>query len=289
VAYRLRKNESVASGLARVVKRELRAGLEQLASDQPSDEAIHEARKSIKKVRAVLQLLGPHIHARNGLKRLRRASRLLAPLRDADAVVSNARAVCARQQLALSARTCSALRDRLKVKKARLKDRARRDRVNNRAANALKRTKQAAKDWDWNHVDASVLVSEVRRCYKKARRAMRRARDGKQSDTFHTWRKRVKTLWYSLRLLAGRIPLLSRQLTELEHLETWLGDEHNLGVLRAQLARSRGVAGATRVGDLAERRQHALRRRALISGARQFSNSSKEFARRIRRLRRKAA
>jgi hypothetical protein len=279
----------VASGLERVVKRQLRAGLEQLASDQPSDEAIHEARKSIKKVRAVLQLVGQHIHARNGLKRLRRASQLLAPQRDADAVVSNVRAVCARQHVGLSARTCSGLRHRLTVKKARLTDRARRDRLNAQAANALKRTKRAAKDWDWEHIDASVLVSEVRRCYKKARRAMRLARIGKRSDSFHTWRKRVKTLWYSLRLLSGRIPLLRRQLTELEHLETWLGDEHNLGVLRAQLAKSRGVAGASRLGDLAERRQHALRRRALVSGARQFSNSSKEFARRIRRLRQKAA
>jgi len=279
----------VASGLERVVKRELRAGLEQLASDQPSDEAIHEARKSIKKVRAVLQLVGQHIHARSGLKRLRRASQLLAPLRDADAVVSNARAVCARHHVGLSARTCAGLRHRLTVKKARLTDRARRDHLNAQAADALKRTKRAAKDWDWEHVDASVLVSEVQRCYKKARRAMRLARNGQRSDTFHAWRKRVKTLWYSLRLLAGRIPLLSRRLTELEHLETWLGDEHNLDVLRAQLAKSPGVAGATRVGELAERRQHALRRRALLSGARQFSNSSKEFARRIRRLRQKAA
>ena len=90
----------------------MRAAIDQLAGMDVSEDAIHEARKSVKKVRAVLQLLGGDLDADGGLKRLRRAGRLLAPLRDADALLTTARELCARQPL--SERTCNTLRDGLR-------------------------------------------------------------------------------------------------------------------------------------------------------------------------------
>jgi CHAD domain-containing protein len=90
MAYRLRPRESVARGLRRLAKKELQSARDELQrTNPPRDEAIHEARKSIKKVRTIAKL----IDADDGRgvakdrKRLRKVSRTLSQLRDADAML----------------------------------------------------------------------------------------------------------------------------------------------------------------------------------------------------------
>jgi CHAD domain-containing protein len=279
VAFRLRGDESVASGLERIVRKELRAAIDQLAGMDVSEDAIHEARKSVKKARAVLQLLSGDLDADGGLKRLRRAGRLLAPLRDADALLTTARELCARQPL--SERTCNTLRDGLRQRQSRLSGSSRSRRANQQAASVLKKARRLSKTWKWRKVRASAFVAGVRRSYSDARRAMQAARGRQGAEAFHTWRKRVKTLWYALRLLP-RHQSVGKQLTALEELENWLGEDQNLAVLRARLS-SMTVSGSARVVSLAEQRQRSLRRRALASGGRQFNQRPKEFARRVER------
>jgi CHAD domain len=280
MAFRLRTNESVARGLERIVRNELRAALDQLAGMDVSEDAIHEARKSVKKVRAVLQLVGSELGADGTLKQLRRAGQLLAPLRDADALVKTARELCARQSL--SERTCTALRDRLSERQSRLIGNRRSRQANQRAARVLKKAHRLSKRWKWRKVRPSAFAAGVRRSYKEASRAMQSARVRQRAGEFHAWRKRVKALWYALRLLPRHQPFGSR-LTELEHLESWLGEDQNLAVLRARLS-SVTVSGSSRVVSLAEQRQRKLREKALATGARQFSVGSKELARRVERV-----
>jgi hypothetical protein len=58
MAFRLRPGESVAHGLRRLAKKELRSAWTELRkTDPPPDEAIHDARNSVKKVRAVMDLI----------------------------------------------------------------------------------------------------------------------------------------------------------------------------------------------------------------------------------------
>jgi CHAD domain-containing protein len=279
VAFRLRTNESVARGLERIVRKELSAAIDQLAGMDVSEEAIHEARKSVKKVRAVLQLVGTELGADRGLKQLRRAGRLLAPLRDADALVTTARELCARQPL--SERTCTSLRDQLSERQTRLIGGSRSRHANQQAARVLKKAYRSSKSWKWRKLRRSAFAAGIRRSYRKASRAMQSARVRQRADEFHAWRKRVKTLWYALRLLPQHRPF-GRRLTELEHLESWLGEDQNLAVLRTRLSRL-AVSGSAQVVSLAERRQRSLRQKALATGAHQFNDGSKQFARRVER------
>ena len=84
MAYRLRQHESVPKGLRRVVTKELKGAAKRLAVAEPSEDAIHDARKSIKKVRAVVQLLQHHeMGTKGNRKRLRHAGHLLSALADA--------------------------------------------------------------------------------------------------------------------------------------------------------------------------------------------------------------
>lgn len=279
MAFRLRPDESVSRGLKRVVRKELRKAIDQLRGMHASDEVVHEARKSIKKTRAVLQLVGDEIGAGRAEKQLRRAARSLAPLRDAEALVATAQALCRHQPRALSVQTCESIRERMREKKARIGGRRQ---AIHRAVVSLKRARRSTKQWKWSSLAFSDFEADIRDSYKKARSAMRKARAGTSAVHFHNWRKRVKTLWYALRLLPRHVQPLSRRLNGLERLETWLGDDHNLMVLRGQLVPNAHIKGRVRLKQLAHDRQLQLRRKALRLGARQFGDAPKAFARSLR-------
>ena len=63
MAYQLRSDESVPEGMGRIVREEFKSAAGQLKSRNGAkrDEAIHQARKSIKKIRGVLRLVQPEL------------------------------------------------------------------------------------------------------------------------------------------------------------------------------------------------------------------------------------
>lgn len=88
MAFRLRPDERVGAGLARIVKEEVRKAISGLDRRPLGDEVIFETRKHVKKIRAAVRLLEPADgrRLRRADKRLRRISRMLSPLRDAPAM-----------------------------------------------------------------------------------------------------------------------------------------------------------------------------------------------------------
>jgi CHAD domain-containing protein len=119
---------------------------------------------------------------------------------------------------------------------------------------------------------------------------MRQAQSDPQPETFHTWRKRTKTLWYALRLLEDRLGPAGRLLADLGRIQEWLGDDHNLTVLCSQLetsgAENRSAAERAQIVQLAKRRQETLHLMALKVGVRLFKESPKAFARYLQQKRR---
>src|SRR5450432_2747420 len=88
MAFAVDRNESIRRGLKRIVRKELRRARAHLRHRQET--AVHEARKSVKKVRAVVELLQQiDTDALNkDARRLRSAGQKLSVLRDADAVIA---------------------------------------------------------------------------------------------------------------------------------------------------------------------------------------------------------
>jgi CHAD domain-containing protein len=286
VAYRLRKDESVSKGLSRVVNRALRSAADGLSGDW-SDEAIHDARKSIKKVRAVLQLVGDELDAGGERKKLRRASHLLSPLRDIDAMRETARTLGSRRDAASVA--VPALDDHLSAQKVTLTRAADKADTRSKAARTLERLRRDARDWRWKRSGRSVIAKAITRSYKRARNRMDSVRGNRDGDAFHEWRKRVKTLWYALRLLEAQAPRLRRTIADLKRLETLLGDDHNLVVLARQVRSAPPSSGMTARGRTnlqatIERRQRTARHQALALGARLFAQSPKAFTHRLQEV-----
>ena len=96
--YRLKPSEPVPDGIKRVVLEEIEAAQDQLSRHSKNrDEAIHEARKSVKKIRGAIRLVEPELGAiyREENRRLGELGRKLSELRDAAAVIETFDAVVA--------------------------------------------------------------------------------------------------------------------------------------------------------------------------------------------------
>ena len=103
MSYRLESGEGVADGIRRIVAEELddaiaglRAGAEQAA--EARDEAIHEARKSLKKSRSALRLVQEDLPRKTRAAEnaaMRDAARRLSGARDAQVMIDTLAAVVA--------------------------------------------------------------------------------------------------------------------------------------------------------------------------------------------------
>src|ERR1700761_3974460 len=89
--YRFKAGETVPDNIRRIVAEEVDWAVGRLRAATPKtrDEAIHEARKSIKKLRGLLKLIRPELgnHYRAENKALRAIGRKLSELRDASAII----------------------------------------------------------------------------------------------------------------------------------------------------------------------------------------------------------
>jgi CHAD domain-containing protein len=279
--FRVRPGEPIGKGLERNLGKQLRSAIDQLARANASDEAIHESRKSIKKARAILLLVPKDLRdqANRDIERLRGAGRLLAPLRDVDAMVNTAGDLCNRYAGAQQKETCEAVRRTLAWHKTQVQAEGRRDGIPLIAARTL-RSVRGAKRWRLKRTGFSRMVSVLRWDHKRAQRAMARAEHSHQDTDFHRWRRRVKVLWYHLRLLEVRASTAKRRADELKLLDTWLGEDHNLAVLRAQMDTEPGLQGdksaVALVIELSARRREELRRDALSLGARVFAERPRD-------------
>jgi CHAD domain-containing protein len=281
MAYRLRNDESIPKGLKRLIIKELHSAVEHLVGSEGSDEAIHEARKSIKKVRAALRLIrkgAPDITNRVD-ERLRRSGRLLSPLRDADAMLQTAADLCRRDSSTRQEEACAALRRHLATNKARAYQPARLGWTRAQALEALGAVGRSAKYWDLSGVRFPVIARGLKRVYRDARQAMPGVEESHDAVVLHRWRRRVKVLWYNLRLLEERMPLFTRLADDFEGLEAWLGEDHNLVLLREQISHmpTPERSGLAQLTALAGRRQEELRRASRSLGARLFAAKPKDF------------
>lgn len=166
---------------------------------------VHQARKSCKEIRALLRLLRPQIGVeafRHHQARYRHVAGVLSGSRDAMVMVNTWRALQdERQELQA---------DGFDRVTAMLTERAREDPLTSKGqaffvdlALEMEAQRFLARDWQLPR-RLEDLKPNVRRLYRKARDAERRAQASDDIDDFHDFRKRSKDLFYSLRIL---IPL----------------------------------------------------------------------------------
>ena len=289
MAFQLRADESVPDGLRRLARKKLKSARIRLTeSAHPSDEAIHEARKSVKKVRAILNIAegdgGRHLKAAR--TRLRSVNRTLSKLRDADAMLEILTKVKDRDSTLFDEHTFARLRRDLSTRKRRTQRDAERDDAFEVVVSDLKKTRRAVRKWQVDHQGYGSLWRGIRATYRRGRRALARARRKPQAANFHEWRKQLKTLNYDLRLLVSPGPSIGRDIKALHEAESALGDDHNLVVLCTELSKSdacrNGAFDLIRVRRSVERYQRELRRQAMVTAAGIYDRKPREYVREIK-------
>src|SRR6266516_4753445 len=112
--YRLKTSESVPDGIRRTVTEEIESATQQLSRNHGKnrDEAIHEARKSVKKIRGALRLVQPDLGAtyRKENRTLRDLGRKLSQFRDAAAIIETFDSVSEKYNDSLQKNTLGSIR-----------------------------------------------------------------------------------------------------------------------------------------------------------------------------------
>jgi len=293
LAYFFKPDESTHAAVRRIAAEELDLAIDQLEGRAESnrDEAIHEARKSVKKVRGILRLMRLELGATYALEnqRLRAASNKLSDFRDAGAMLEIFDRIRDRHREEWGNRPIlNSLRCGLLQAKARYESGSMPE-VLLAVADELRNIRDDVTNWPLQNDGFTAIAPGVELTYRAGRQSMRRALREPSAQNYHDWRKRVKDHWYHVRLI-GRVcgDGLAFYQKNLKDLEADLGDDHNLTVLRQKICSEPGVIGrATDVGfflNSVENDQSRLRSEAALLGQHVYEDSPKVLVGELRGL-----
>jgi len=300
MSYAVQAGESLSHALRRVGRAELRKGRKVLESAAPivsAAENAHALRLATKKVRAVARLVEPVVgrKAREARRALGACADVMAAVRDADAAVRTFEEVRAALPVRMRSATDavrSALAERLRHEAQRMDATGDGQRTLRKLRRKLHQQQDDVARWtpdgkrwknSWKTAGLGLAAG-----YRRARRSMHRAYRDPNGDTFHAWRRAVKAHRYQLRLLSPWAPdELNPRVAELGRLAEWLGQEHDLTMLRRTLRANRFWFGEEadtyyEVIRRIDQQRREKRLRALPVGEQLFAERPRDLTRRMR-------
>jgi len=271
LAYSLRmSDESVDAGIRRIAVSQLETGLSELRDETLSQhQRVRQARKRCKKMRGLVRLVRPvfpGFEAENAA--FRDAARTLSPLRDASAVLESVDALEQHFSTQLKKAALAPLRRALEAERESLDE----DEIEERLSDmrlVFREALDRVPDWSLEANGADAFTPGARKTYKRARKAMQKARKSRIAEDFHEWRKPMKYHWYQIRLLKKVWPPVMKEYGEqAEQLCSDLGEHHDLAVLRMTAQALLGASSDTAelVEGLAIGRQHELEKACIKRG-----------------------
>jgi CHAD domain-containing protein len=289
MAFRLPFDRNLDDALRQTAREELAEAIRLLRDDYPERPvtAVHEARKNLKKTRALLRLARPGLETETYRREnwaIRDAARLISGARDADVMQQTVDRLAKRHDARVSGDEFDDLRARLRDAPAAAEQPG-----SNGAApssdggapaaviEALTAVLGRIDDWPL-HCEWSTIASGISRAYRRGRSAFVEADVDPTTELLHDWRKRVKDLWYHQRLLVDAWPeVLGVQSEEAHRLSELLGDDHDLGVLGERVTGDRDTAVLELVGEA----RAELLRDARRLARRVYAETGDAFATRI--------
>ncbi|HET8823268.1 MAG TPA: CHAD domain-containing protein [Thermoleophilaceae bacterium] len=280
-AYRLESGEPLPEGIARIARGRIDHAMDELRGKAGStpEQAVHEARKDMKKLRALLRLargeLGERTYARENAC-FRDAARELAGARDADVMVATLKALQLPDGLGWELR--KRIQDGHSEQRSEGREAAARG-----AVAILEEARGRIDDWPLERDSFAALAEGLERTYRRGRREFKEARAETGTESLHEWRKRVKELWYHASLLrCAWPPVMTAFAGEAHELSDRLGDDHDLAMLAAWVGEH--VGPEPELVDAVEDRRGRLQSEALALGGRLYAEKPSAYIRWIERL-----
>ncbi len=287
MGYHIEKGESLATAFGRIAAEEIDLAMAQ-SRRLHRGEAVHNARKALKRLRALLRSLRvafPKKLFRAENRHIAATCRRISPLRDVH----------------VQLRTLG----KLKAAASPAGDHIRRQLLRQQSSfirriPALRKTVRALLDvsrqslasWPLRKATAEDLASGLKRIYKQGREAFKTARKSPTPGHLHAWRKKTKSLGYGLELIknlgSGE---LSKMIRCSDILTVALGDDQDLFmVLRAldKEHRSNPASDFNRLANRISLKRAKRQKRAFKLGDKVYCEKSGGFEKRLDRYLRRA-
>jgi CHAD domain-containing protein len=287
MSYRIKIGESLAAAFGRIAAEEMELAVAELRRPDRG-EAVHNARKSLKRLRALLRSLRvafPKQLFRAENRRMAAAGRKISPIRDVHVQLRTlgklkAAASPAGEQVRryLLRRQSSFIRRIPALRKA--------------VRAMLDVSRQSLASWPLRKATAEDLAAGLKRIYKQGRAAFKTARASPTPGHLHEWRKKAKSLGYGLELIKGLGPAkLARMVRGSDALADALGDNHDLFLVLRSLRLENRASPAGDFTPLARRisrKRAKLQERAFKLGGKLYGEKPGGFEQRLDRYLRRA-
>ena len=288
MGFRLKLREPLPDGLKRVFREQIDSALR--LCRHPARQrgvTVHEVRKHLKKLRAAMRLavgeVGKNQHKYED-RCVREIGRLVSDLRDAQVRLQTL--IQLRDEAAKKSEENPFPRIEELLSLERESFSAAFDGWQKQAIPKLERAEERLSKWPLDRITWKQICGAVEKIYKRGQRGLEKTIKKPVPENFHAWRKRVKDLWYQLRILQ---PLNRVVLDEMAHdadvLGELLGREHDFDFLLARLEKESGDDALrdelARLQKLIRKRGRRLCRDALELGRRFYAEPPKAFAKRI--------
>ncbi|HEV2318700.1 MAG TPA: CHAD domain-containing protein [Verrucomicrobiae bacterium] len=283
MSFCFKKKESVTTAVRRLCCERLDGALQMLDEGHHFD-AVHDVRKEIKKLRAVLRL------ARSGIGEtaydkatgsLRAAADRLNAMRDAQVRLTALENLARRSNGRIPRQSLPKIQHTLR-ESCRTEEQKLGGTMNSarqcllRAREQLGKLKVKPNSWKG-------VAPGLTKIYRRGRKALALAQREPSPEHFHEWRKRVKDLSNQLQLVCPMRPgKLKPRMDQLDHLGDLLGDDHDLFMLGQFVGKNINQPRVKKpVQQVIADRQEKLRSEALELGGSFYTKKPNRFCRQV--------
>ncbi|MBE9044271.1 CHAD domain-containing protein [Pleurocapsales cyanobacterium LEGE 10410] len=290
MSYRLKAQESLPKGIKRIATEEVAKAIADFnqIEELGINVAVHQARKRLKKTRAVIRLVRDRLGKKTYKSenaRLRDLGRNLANLRDLRVQIETLDNLVAYFDT-VEPETFTDIRRELRVDYRQEYQKIVNEDVTKAIVKQLEESKTEIDNWSIGSDDWSTVDKSLKRVYQRGSKALHQVISQPAAENFHDWRKRVKYLRYQLTILAPIwTEVIENYVAQTHHLTDCLGEEHDLAVLQElvtdQPERFNRDNKLSVLTTLIDRRRQELQSTAIVLGQKIYAENPENFVDRI--------
>ncbi len=286
MAYRLKLSEPMDVGIRRIAAEQIDRAIVHIeaTAGEEAVSSVHEARKCLKRTRALLRFGRPKIEP----EAYKQSNALL---RDVGRAMSGTRDLDVLDQTLADLQLAKALKPGTSARLVRMLAAARAgattDRLTAEARGAmvdrLRALREGLPELAIAADDHRLVTVGIANCLADCRKAFEKAFESDHGEAFHDWRKSIQLHWRQMQLVERAWPAYCHaRIVEARAISELIGRDRDLGLLLAFVA-AQPVPKAmqSEVNRLVARRQALLRLEAKAMGERLLAEGTGGFCRRL--------
>ncbi len=282
MSYRIDVQKNFQTEIKRIITEQLSGVTSKINDPEVEfDEKVHASRKHFKKIRAVWRLIRDDI----GKKMYQSENVFYRDLGRKLAVMPEVRVhlktLKDMEEDHADEDSFNQIQAYLQKRYASEKERVKQEHILDQITEQVELGKQRVIDLQLSNEIFNAFEKGIKRVYKKGTKALEAAKKDTSTENLHEWRKRVKYLWYHVRLLQNVWkPVLKGYENSLDILSDYLGDEHDLSELKKLI--NNNVKGeypeeTKHLTKILDKQRNKLQQKAWSVGERIYTKPTKLF------------